>query len=162
MIQQKTVDRSGSMVILSHDGYAPGQGLTHLRRVVLGQTGAELSGEDSLRALSRQDKMVFDQALDVSGLAGLPYSIRFHLHPDTQAQVDMNGRAVSVALQNGEVWVFRCSMGQSIALEPSVYMDPNRFKPRATKQIVLNARAMSYAQTIEWQFTKAHGAKPGI
>ena len=162
VIQQKTAERTGTTLILSHDGYAAQHGLTHLRRLSLNSTGTTLSGEDSLRALSRRDKARFDDQFDASGMTGLPYAVRFHLHPDTEAFVDMGGRAISVTLQNREVWVFRCNVGQKMELAPSVYMDPTRFKPRATKQIVLSARAMGYAQTIEWQLTKAQSAPTGL
>lgn len=160
VIQQKTMQRAATSLILSHDGYVPQHGLTHMRRLTLIATGRELSGEDSLRALARKDKAVFDAAFDDSKLLGVPYAVRFHLHPDTEAQLDLGGRAISIELQNGEVWVFRASVGTILRLEPSVYMDPTRFKPRATKQIVLNARAMRYAQSIEWRLTKAQVAKP--
>ena len=44
---------------------------------------------------------------DRSKLKGIPYSIRFHLHPDVHATLDMNGTAVSMALKSSEIWVFR-------------------------------------------------------
>jgi uncharacterized heparinase superfamily protein len=159
VMAQKTANRKASALILSHDGYVAGHGLTHLRRLVLSVDGRTLEGEDSLRALSRADKQQFDRALDATSLQGVPFNIRFHLHPDTDANLDLGGRAISILLPNEEVWVFRTVQRCDMALEPSVYLDPRRLKPRATKQIVLSQRLVKYAATIGWTLTKAQEAR---
>jgi restriction endonuclease Mrr len=40
-------------------------------------------------------------------------------------------------------------------LDPSVYLEYGRLKPRATKQIVLSGRAIEYATRIRWSLSKA-------
>lgn len=155
VMQQKSANRRGSALTLSHDGYLPTQGLTHMRRLMMTVDGREVHGEDSLRALSRRDKSMFTRAFDATGLQGIPLQIRFHLHPDTEASIDLGGRAISIALRNGEVWVFRTEHTAPLTLEPSVYMDPARLKPRATKQIVLSDQMVGYALSIDWRLTKA-------
>ena len=93
--------------------------------------------------------------MDASGLSGVGYDIRFHLHPDVDAALDLGGAAVSMALKSGEIWVFRHDGVGKLSVEPSVYLEKGRLKPRATKQIVLSGRAMEYATRIQWTLSKA-------
>lgn len=60
-----------------------------------------------------------------------------------------------MALRSGEIWVFRFEGRCDLALEPSVYLEKGRLRPRATKQIVLSARAMEYATRVRWSLAKA-------
>jgi uncharacterized heparinase superfamily protein len=85
----------------------------------------------------------------------VPFDIRFHLHPEVDTAIDMNGTAVSMALRSGEIWVFRYDGHCTMSLEPSVYLEKGRLRPRATKQIVLSARAMEYATRVRWSLAKA-------
>jgi uncharacterized heparinase superfamily protein len=98
---------------------------------------------------------VFDKVLDKSDLQGVGFKIHFHLHPDVDAELDMGGAAVSMALKSGEIWVFRHDGNTKLSLEPSVYLEKDRLKPRATKQVVLSAAALEYATRIRWSFSKA-------
>ena len=43
-----------------------------------------------------------------------------------------------------------------MTVEPSVYLEKGRLKVRATKQVVLSARALDYATRIRWTLAKAH------
>ncbi len=138
-----------------HDGYVKVFGLTHARVLQLRFDGRELAGEDILLALSDKARRRFDQAMDSSGLNGIGFDIRLHLHPDVDAAVDLGGAAVSMALKSGEIWVFRHENGGKLSLAPSVYLENGRLKPRATKQIVLSGRAMEYATRIRWTLSKA-------
>lgn len=139
-----------------HDGYTSLQGLTHARSLVLSLDGRTLSGEDYLVALDGPARRKFDKAMDALRLAGVPFDVRFHLHPDVDVEIDMGGAAVSMALRSGEIWVFRFEKGVDLALEPSVYLEKGRLRPRATKQIVLSGRAMEYATRVRWTLAKAH------
>ena len=67
----------------------------------------------------------------------------------------MNGTAISVGLRSGEVWVFRAEGAAQIALEPSVYLEKGRRKPRPSRQIVLSARVERYTSAITWTLAKA-------
>lgn len=106
-------------------------------------------------ALNDTAKRRFDRAMDEVKLAGLTFQIRFHLHPEVDAETDMGGSAVSMALRSGEIWVFRHEGKATMTLEPSVYLEKGRLRPRATKQIVLTGRAMEYATRIRWSLAKA-------
>ena len=136
-----------------HDGYLRATGLTHARALEMSSDGRVLKGEDYLIALEEAAKKRFDQVMDETRLEGLGYEIRFHLHPDVDVALDMGGQAVSLALASGEIWVLRSVAG--MALEPSVYLEKGRLRPRATTQIVLSGRAMQYTTRIRWTLSKA-------
>lgn len=140
----------------SHDGYVASHGLIHMRRLDQRLDGRTLSGDDMLVAVSDKDKLRFDTVMDGINLQGIAYSVRFHLHPDVDATLDLGGTAVSLALKSGEIWVFRHGEGAKLALEASVYLERNRLKPRASKQIVLSAVAIEYANRVTWSLAKAH------
>ncbi len=139
----------------AHDGYLEGWGLTHARMLALSLDGRGLSGEDFLVALAPEDKRRFDAALDAARLRGLSYQIRFHLHPDVDAELDLGGAAASLALPSGEVWVFRHDGAARLSLEPGVYLEQGRLRPRAAQQIVLSGRAFEYATRVRWSVAKA-------
>lgn len=138
-----------------HNGYAPSHGLIHLRQLDLSFDGRTLLGEDTLVADKNSHKHRFDKLLAAGMLQGIPYAIRLHLHPDVEAELDMGGAAVSLVLKSGEVWVFRHGGGAALSLEPSIYLQKNRLRPRATKQIILSAHAMEYVGKITWSLAKA-------
>ncbi len=145
----------GTRVVAGHDGYARVFGLTHARTFELRFDGRELNCEDILLTSGDKAKRQFDRALEASHLKGVAFDIRFHLHPDVDAALDLGGTAVSMALKSGEIWVFRHDGTGKLAIEPSVYLEKGRLKPRATKQIVLSGRAIGYATRIRWTLSKA-------
>ncbi|UOA25615.1 heparinase II/III family protein [Pseudosulfitobacter sp. DSM 107133] len=145
-----------------HDGFVSTHGLTHARTLELTFDGRGMAGEDMLLALDDTDKRRFDRALDASKLQGVPFAIRFHLHPEVDATLDLGGAAISMALKSGEIWVFRHDGNFDLALDPSVYLEKGRLKPRATQQIVLKGRAMQYATRIRWSLSKAQETAIGI
>jgi len=141
-------------VSLSHDGYLASHGLEHLRYLDLSADGRVLSGADTLVATTNADKHRFREVLSRSGGGGVPFALRFHLHPEAEPSLDMNGTAVSVALRSGEIWVFRAE-GLEMALAPSVYLEKGRLKPRPSQQIVLSLRALEDTTQINWSMAKA-------
>ncbi|MFD0982425.1 heparinase II/III family protein [Tropicimonas aquimaris] len=159
--QPSTAPRAMRLLV-GHDGYVESHGLTHVRQLTLTRDGRELTGEDTLGALTETDRRTFDRRMTGSQLQGVAFSIRFHLHPDVDATLDMNGQAVSLALKSGELWVFRQAGASKLALEPSVYLDPSRLKPRATKQIVLSGRVLDSACQINWTLAKAQDTPQAI
>ncbi|HEY9040467.1 MAG TPA: heparinase II/III family protein [Roseovarius sp.] len=138
-----------------HDGYVPRFGLTHARTIEMTFDGRGVAGEDMLLTLSETDKRRFDRALDARAMQGVPYHIHFHLHPEVDAALDMGGAAISLALRSGEIWVFRTDARAQMTLEPSVYLEKTRLKPRPSKQIVLSGAALEYASRIRWSLAKA-------
>lgn len=150
---------AGREVTASHDGYLQDYGLTHTRRLSLSQDGRVLKGEDTLGATSQASKLAFDAHMDRIALRGVPFTIRFHLHPDVDVSLDMGGNAVSLLLKNEEIWVFRPLLngGQPVdlGLKRSVYFEKGRLNPRPTQQVILTSRVMEYATHVSWVLAKA-------
>ncbi len=144
----------GTRLVVGHDGYVPTHGLTHIRTFHIGFDGRDLRGEDVLLARSEADKKRFDLMFDKSRLRGIPFSIRFHLHPEVDATLDMGGQAVSMVLKSSEIWVFRFEGPVELELESSVYLEKSRLSPRATKQVVLSGNAVEYATRVSWSLAK--------
>ncbi len=145
----------GRKLELSHNGYQPSHGLTHARLLELSVDGRMVEGEDILTTLDENDQVVFGSALKSTVDTGIPYTIRFHLHPDVEATLDMGGRAVSLRLKSGEVWIFRHDETAQMTLSASVYLQNGRLKPRATQQVVLSGHALAYATRVRWSLAKA-------
>lgn len=140
-------------LLLTHNGYDPTHGLTHARQVQLRADGRMLEGTDTLAALEPGARLRCDRAMTAAGGAGLAFTVRFHLAPEVEAQVDMGGTAVSLLPGGDEVWIFR-ARGARMALAPSVALERGRLKPRATRQIVLTGRLLDYATELDWSFTR--------
>jgi len=147
--------QDGTRLATAHDGYRLTHGLTHVRTLDMTSDGRAVAGEDLLTVLEEKDKGQFDKAMDAEGLQGIPWSIRFHLHPEVDAALDMGGSAISMALKSGEMWIFRHDGTQDLSLQPTVYLEKGRLKPRASQQIVLAGRAMDYATRVRWSLSKA-------
>jgi hypothetical protein len=58
-------------------------------------------------------------------------------------------------LKSGEIWVFRHDGHAKLSLDPSVYLEKTRLKPRPARQIVLSTRAMGLETQIGWTLAKA-------
>ena len=160
--QEMTSVEDGLRFEGGHNGYVAAYGLTHARILEMTFDGRGLAGEDMLLAIEDTHKRIFDKAVDATKLKGVPYAVRFHLHPDVDATVDLGGAAISMALKSGEIWVFRHDSAAHLSLEPSVYLEKGRLKPRATKQIVLSGRAMEYATSVRWSLAKAQETAIGV
>lgn len=143
----------GVSLIAGHSGYIASHGLTHMRALYLSADGRTLAGEDTLGALTEAE----EARLAILTGGGMPvrFTLRFHLHPDVDAAVDLGGTAVSLALKSGELWVFRFVGPAELALEPSVFLEQRRLKPRATQQIVLRAEVLRQATQLQWTLAKA-------
>jgi uncharacterized heparinase superfamily protein len=110
---------------------------------------------DRLAALTPAQKARFERLMQEGKLSGVGYALRFHLHPDVDAALDMGGTAVSLALKSGEIWVFRHNSQAILSLEPSVYLQKGRLKPRPSRQIVLSGRAIEIETPLGWTLAKA-------
>lgn len=138
-----------------HDGYVSVFGLTVARTIELSNDGRSVAGEDMLLSMDDGARAQFRRAMASTERKGLRYDIRFHLHPDVDAEVDLGGTAVSLVLKSGEVWVFRHDGLTQLTLAPSVYLETGRLKPRATRQIVLSGRTTQQSTRIRWTLAKA-------
>lgn len=150
-----TPGNEGTDLYLSHDGWLASHGLTTSRSLTLAQDGRRLSGVDTLTAMTAEDRRRFQDLMTATAMTGAGFAIRFHLHPDVHAKLDMSDTAVSMALRSGEIWIFRFAGRAALTLEPSAYLEPGRLHPRPTVQIVLGAEARGYETRIGWTLAKA-------
>ena len=74
----------------------------------------------------------------------------------------MPEESAAMALKSGEIWIFRHDGSLKMHLEPSVYLETGRLKPRASNQIVLSGRAVSYATRVRWALSKAQETAIGV
>ena len=145
----------GALVRLSHDGWLASHGLICSRELHLSADGRRLTGADDLFASTPEGQVRMESQLERAGERGIAFAIRFHLHPDVDATLDMGGTAVSMELRSGEIWVFRHDGSADLSLEPSVYLEKGRLKPRPAQQIVLSCHATGFATRIGWTLAKA-------
>ncbi len=146
---------NGAGVHLAHSGWSATHGVSHIRDLMLTNDGRHLTGIDKLSAISTPEKRRFEQLMVDGRLKGINFALRFHIHPDVEARLDMGGTAVSLALKSGEIWVFRQEGAMEMVLAPSIYLEKTRLRPRQTVQIVLTARAMDFETRVGWTLAKA-------
>jgi uncharacterized heparinase superfamily protein len=159
-VQQSEI-KTAEAISLSHDGWRATHGLVHLRALQLANDGSLLRGEDGLAAMTAADRMTLDRVrARLTDGNDLRFAVRFHLHPDAVAKIDMGGTAVSIQLPNRETWVFRHLGDAVLSLAPSVYLDEERMRPRATKQIVLSAALSGYGSAVSWTLARPVGLLP--
>jgi len=149
----------GRKLELSHDGYQRSHGLTHARILQLSSDGRSLEGQDMLTTLGTRDEARFAQSL---APGGLPYLIRFHLHPDVVATIDAERKAVSLALKSGEIWVLHHDGTANLSLAASVYLQSWRLNPIPTQQVVLSGHTMAYATRIRWSLAKTQDTPTAV
>ncbi|MCU0801278.1 MAG: heparinase II/III family protein [Rhodobacteraceae bacterium] len=149
-------------VYAAHDGWALTHGLIHARTLTLSADGRHLDGDDKLSATTPVMRDRFAAVIGRTGLTGLRFAIRFHLHPDVDATLDMGGHAVSLALKSGEIWVFRHQGPARLSLQPSVYLERGRLKPRPAEQIVLESHTADLETRIGWTLAKAKDTPTAI
>ncbi len=145
-------DASGAWLMCSHDGYLPTHGLLHERRVFLSPDGRDFRGEDTLSAPTPRARKRFDKVVEGTRSLGMRYSVRFHLHPDVDVRVDAKGAHVVLGLPDSD-WTMSQDGGR-ISIEDSVFFDESSAAPRATKQIVVSARAKEYWGRVTWAFRR--------
>lgn len=144
---ERLEDAHGSMLDGFHDLYALRFGMRHQRRIFLDPEGVDLRGEDVLEPVVRSGWFGAPKPP-----ASLPYTIRFHLHPDVRVSLARDQRSALLALGNGEGWVFRAT-GAKLDVEESVYLvDPQGV--RRTMQIVLSGMADAGMARIKWAFRR--------
>ncbi|MGX9846007.1 heparinase II/III family protein [Limimaricola litoreus] len=146
----------------SHDAWRAGFGLTHDRRLGLGRGGQALVGEDLLTTLGPADERAFDAASRAGPDPGVAFTIRFHLHPDVEPELNPKGAQARLRLRSGELWVLSHDGGARLSLAPSVYLEKSRPRPVPTQQVVLSGRAMAYATLVRWSLLRSGDAVPTL
>src|SRR5258706_13981355 len=86
--------------------------------MTLARGGHSLTGAD--RLIPIQSKAWTTTHAGKGDYRGLPFAIRFHIHPDVRLSLAQGGASVILKLPNGEGWRFRCG-GGTLAIEESIY-----------------------------------------
>lgn len=141
---------------LAHDGWKGSHGLTHARTLQLSADGRALAGEDMLIALTGADRARLDGRIEAAEGLGVPFALRFHLHPDVEAAEAEEG--VVLRLLSGEVWVLEAAADLSV--EPSAFLEGGRARPAL--QVVARGRALGYDTRVAWRLAKAQGSPEGL
>lgn len=124
-----------ALLEMQHDGYRLPYGAIHHRRLYLGPGGDDLRGEDRV------------EVLDADKAVGLPYTIRFHLHPDVQAAL-LTGGGVLLRLPKGGGWRLRAAGAEELTLEESIYFGDG--EARRTTQLVLFGHLDAKGAQVKW------------
>ena len=134
-------DAHGITVDANHDGYLAPFGVVHQRRMTLSPRGTALTGADRLipagpERHGRQSRKI-------------PFSIRFHVHPDVRVSMAQGGGSVILKLSTGEGWRFRIGSG-SLSVEESVYFGTGT--PRRCEQLVVSGEWTGEPMECAWLF----------
>lgn len=117
-------------IAAAHDGYRKRFGVVYSRQLYLGAEGDDLRGEDRL-----------------TGKSGVPFAVRFHLHPAVQASLEADGAAALLRLPGGAVWRLRAA-GAAMSLGESIYLGSGEV--RRTQQVVLSGTTQGMGATVRW------------
>jgi len=135
------VDRSeaddGVTITASHDGYVAPYGVVHERTLRLAAAGDTLDGRDRIVPVD-------------GGGKGVPFVIRFHLHPSVKVG-RLGDTGVVLIGTAGEGWEFHCDDAPP-AIEESVHL-ADLHGLRRTSQIVLVSEADG-PREIRWRFVR--------
>lgn len=130
---QRHEDDSVAVLQAQHDGYMPRFGLSYRRSVCLQAQGETLRGEERL-----------------TGRSGVPFAVRFHLHPDIRASLE-DGKVV-MRSKSGIWWHF--SAGEAdVSLEESIYVSTDE-NPVSSQQIVIAGQSENSPTIVEWELRR--------
>lgn len=134
-------DDVSARIVASHDGYRALFGVEHRRSLTLGKTGGWLIGEDQFEAVNTRRAARMPDA----------FALRFHLHPQIEADVSEDGQTVYLGGLETGVWTFSAG-GLPLAIEESVFF-AGLDGSRRTRQIVISG---NFRQTpvVRWVFVR--------
>jgi uncharacterized heparinase superfamily protein len=134
-------DPHGITVDANHDGYLAPFGVVHQRRITLSPRGTALTGADRLIPAGPERRT--GQARKI------PFTIRFHVHPDARLSMAQGGGSVILKLSTGEGWRFRIGAG-ALSIEESVYFGSGA--PRRCEQLVVTGEWTGEPVEYAWLF----------
>ena len=137
----------GLSVEASHDAYVARYGLAHHRRMTLARGGHSLAGAD--RLIPVQAKAWTTTHNGKGEYRGLPFAIRFHIHPDVRLSMAQGGASVLLKLPDGQGWRFRCG-GSTLTVEESIYFGGG--SARRAEQLVLSGNVKNEPVEAAWVF----------
>ncbi len=128
--------KDAALLVASHNGYAPLNGIIHARKLYLSDEGSDLRGED-------------DFACAMGLVKPVEIAIRFHLHPEVKIADSKEGDdAITLRAPGGTSWRFVHSEGV-LKVEESLHLGQG-ITPQKTKQIVIHAHMPDDNTRIKW------------
>jgi uncharacterized heparinase superfamily protein len=127
-------------IAATHDLYRPRFGVSYSRELYLAGDGDDLRGEDRL-----------------TGRAGVPFAVRFHLHPAVEASLVEDGGGARLYLASGVTWRLRAA-GAEMSLGESIYLGSG--EPRRTQQVVLTGTTGDAGATVRWALRREPNPPP--
>ena len=137
----------GTLLRVSHDGYAQRYGMVLQRTLRLADNGSRLDGEDAFLPV-RGHRLPENKPDD--------FAVRFHLHPAVKASRLTDGHSVMLMLPNRQVWSFT-AYEDRVEVEESVYLSATD-GPRRTVQIVVYGQARKTPR-VQWTFAQMERAE---
>jgi uncharacterized heparinase superfamily protein len=135
---------------LAHDGWIERYGLRHERRLYLDLEADELRGEDRFTPVGRK--------VAAGGRRFASFMVRFHLHPDVQAQIARDRKSVLLRTDGADRGWWLRNDAVEVALEPSVHYRLGQ--PRRTQQIVLRGQVrIADGARLRWKLSAAARAE---
>ena len=148
---QKAENEFGQAILARHDGYSQSHGLIHERQLALVHAGNEVQGEERFFAQTTAQRVRFGGRVDEQ--RQIPFATHFHLHPDVDVELRLDGSIASILLKNGEIWLLR-SEGNKIELRDTMSIEKGLIKPLATQEIVVKGVVINYEGSISWTLTR--------
>lgn len=127
--------KEAALLVASHNGYAPLNGIIHARKVYLSDEGNDLRGED-------------DFACAMGLVKPVEIAIRFHLHPEVTIAEQKEGEPLLLRVPGGSSWRFVHSEGV-LKIEDSLYLGTG-ITPQKTKQIVIHGNMPGDHARLQW------------
>ncbi|MGH1374926.1 MAG: heparinase II/III family protein [Alphaproteobacteria bacterium] len=131
--------KDAALLIASHNGYVPLNGITHTRKLYISDEGHDLRGEDDFTCAFELIKPV-------------ETSLRFHLHPNVQASFIKEDEEILLRMPGGIGWRFKRSAGV-LAIEDSLYLGEG-YTPRKTKQIAIYGQMSEDEACVKWSLKR--------
>jgi len=115
-----------------HNGYGPTHGLSHRRRFYISADGKDIRGEDTLFLPFGETPKSNQQ---------VPFTVRFHLHPDVIATLAQDQNSALIIQPGGVGWRLRSDNGP-LMIEKSVYFGTGH-RGQETQQITVKGEAFA-------------------
>ena len=138
-------ENSGILLEMEHDGWRHRFGLKHERRLYIDPVRDELRGEDRLLLMDPKRATP----------AGVPFTIRFLLHPDVQPTLARDKKSVLLRAPGGRGWWLRHDAREIVFENGTVF---EKGEPRKTTTLALKGQCrFDGATRVRWKLAPAEG-----
>ena len=145
LVEARRFEAEGALWLeLAHDGWVSQFGLRHERRLYIDIEADELRGEDRLAPAGK--------VAGPNGRKFVPFTVRFHLHPEVNALIARDRKSVLLKPEGQEQGWWLRNDAIDVALEPSLHYQDGA--ARRSQQIVLRGQArLDSGAAIRWKLS---------